>query len=180
MSSVTLDLLPNPSTVYGAVSSSLDPVLWIEPGERVVVRTVDVGYGVEPPTDAARKGPAKPHGDRRWSWVRGADRRARRAPWNGARRHAARAGSQRLGIHLSGGGFPTALADELGIGDAEPGVVRWSVDVETGLAPPISGGPSRYGRSWGRRGKPGLRMPIQPISCGTPVMVSGRGAGFPG
>src|SRR3712207_306626 len=46
------DLVPTPATVHGAVSAALPPVLWIEPGERVTVRTVDVGYGIDCPVDA--------------------------------------------------------------------------------------------------------------------------------
>lgn len=37
---MTVDLVPHPTTVHGAVSGSFEPVLWIEPGERVTIQTV--------------------------------------------------------------------------------------------------------------------------------------------
>lgn len=133
---MTIDLLPHPSTVHGAVSSSLEPVLWIEPGERVVVKTVDVGFGVEPPTDAvsprtkvlpSRMEVANGPGCVGPIGVRGAQ------PGTVLAVTLHRLVPSDWGFTYLGGGFPNALADALGIGDAEAGVVRWSIDVDAGL-----------------------------------------------
>lgn len=50
-------LEPGPDTLHGSFSADREPVLWVDPGEVVRVRTLDVGWGLEPPSspDAPRR-----------------------------------------------------------------------------------------------------------------------------
>src|SRR4051794_41848075 len=65
MSTYTLE--PERHTLHGSFSCDLPPVLTIAPGDRVVYRTLDAGWGLEPPhlhgTPRRRFAPRDPERD---------------------------------------------------------------------------------------------------------------------
>jgi len=58
----THELHPTRATLHGAWSPDLAPALVVDPGETVVVRTIDVAWGLEPPTSTtAPRKKLEPH-----------------------------------------------------------------------------------------------------------------------
>jgi len=131
-------LHPDRRTLHAHYSCARAPVLEIDPGDTVELRTLDVGWGLEPPTSTTaprlKFEPRDPVTDDGPCLigpiaVRGAD------PGDTLEIRIEELVPDPHGWAYAGAGItPPALAAALGIGDASLTLMTWSIDRDRGIA----------------------------------------------
>jgi acetamidase/formamidase len=123
-------------TLHGHFSSDLAPVLTVDPGDSVVFETLDVGWGIGPPTDdrgtRERFSPRDPDLDNGHALIGPIEVRGARA--GGAL--AVQFDELRVGAFgiTDAGGFDNALNRRLGVAGGETHTLVWSLDPDAGTA----------------------------------------------
>lgn len=159
-------LEPSPSTLHGHYSPDLPPVLTIDPGDTVHVRTLDAGWSVYDHADPFTQPPKVPH-----------DRN--RDPGHALCGPIAIAGAQpgmTLAVHLleirsahrgfsCAGGHDNYWTRRLNLVEGEEWFIRWQLDAETNVAT------SQFGQ----------RLQMRPFvgNLGMPPAESGHHSTFP-
>jgi acetamidase/formamidase len=166
------EIVPSRATLHGHFSRDLPPVLTIDSGDRVVVSTLDAGWGMienpdpfaPPPKFAGRIarldsghalcGPIAVNGARAGMTleVRIHDVRPGRWGWSSA------------------GGFPSDVNQRLGLAEPPEHVLRWAIDPDSALARDAQGLTLRLRPFLGVIGmppaEPGTHSTIPPRICG--------------
>jgi acetamidase/formamidase len=158
---------PEPGTVHGSFSRELPPVLSIDPGDTVRLRTLDAGWGLEPPTawDAPR----------RYFEPRDAERDRGHALCGPLEVRGARPGMT-LEVRIDAvhpgawgwtraGGWRTPLNERLGVADGDQHLLVWTIDAGAATA----------------RNQHGDVVPVRPFMgvMGMPPDEPGRHSTFP-
>ena len=123
-------------TLHGHFSPDREPVLAVDPGDSVVFPTLDVGWGIGPPTDdrgtRERLSPRDPDLDSGHALVGPIEVRGARA--NGTL--AVHFDELRVGAYgiTDAGGFDNALNQRLGVAGGETHTLVWSLDPDAGTA----------------------------------------------
>lgn len=128
----SVELHPARSTLHAHFNRDMAPCAEIDSGDTVVVRTLDVGWGMEPPTSTtAPRRKFEPRDPRTDDgpcmigpvWVRGAE------PGHVLEVRIESLAPGPWGWTYAGAGVtPPALADAVGMADAPLALVRWEID----------------------------------------------------
>jgi acetamidase/formamidase len=159
-------LEPTPATLHGHYSPDLAPVLTIQPGDTVHIRTLDAGWSIYDHADPFTQPPKVP-------------RDFDRDPGHALCGPIAIAGAQpgmTLAVHITdvrsahrgfscGGGFPSYWNERLGLTEAPEWFVRWRLDPKTNIA----------------TSQTGQRLHMRPFAgnLGMPPAEPGRHSTFP-
>lgn len=123
-------------TLHGHFSPGREAVLTVDPGDSVVFPTLDVGWGIGPPTDdrgtRERFSPRDPELDAGHALVGPIEVRGARAGGT----LAVRFDELRVGAWgiTDAGGFRNPLNERLGVADGETHTLVWSLDPDAGTA----------------------------------------------
>jgi acetamidase/formamidase len=123
-------------TLHGHFSPGLEPVLTVDPGDSVVFSTLDVGWGIGPPTDdrgaRERFSPRDPELDKGHALVGPIEVRGARAGGT----LAVHFDELRVGAWgiTDAGGFDNPLNTRLGVAGGEVHTLVWSLDPDAGTA----------------------------------------------
>jgi len=130
-------------TLQGTFSCDREPILTVDPGDSIVFRTADAGWGIGHPTDDTgtreRFEPRHPELDRGHALIGPVEVRGARAGGT----LAVRVDELRVGTWgiTDAGGWSTPLNDRLGVSDGQPCTLVWQLDADAKV------GRDQHGRS---------------------------------